>query len=143
MPAAVELDDERERLTALIALNILETERTADFDIFPGLASQLFSTPIAAISLIDKDRQWFKASVGLDVVETSRDASFCAHAILHPNEVLYVPDATQDPRFADNPLVVGDFGLRFYAGVPIIGPSGHALGALCVIDREPRNASEG
>jgi hypothetical protein len=72
MPAAMELDDERERLTALITLNILETERTADFDIFPGLASQLFSTPIAAISLIDKERQWFKASVGLDVVETSR-----------------------------------------------------------------------
>ncbi len=143
MSAAVKLDDEDKRLAALIALNILETERTADFDIFPGLASQLFSTPIAAISLIDKERQWFKASVGLDMVETSRDVSFCAHAILHPNEVLYVPDATQDPRFADNPLVVGDFGLRFYAGVPIIGPSGHALGALCVIDREPRNVSKG
>jgi diguanylate cyclase (GGDEF)-like protein len=143
MPAALEPYDEHDRLAALIALNILETERTADFDIFPGLASQLFSTPIAAISFIDKDRQWFKASVGLDGTETSRDISFCAHAILCPNEVLYVPDATQDLRFADNPLVVGDFGLRFYAGVPIIGPSGHALGALCVVDREPRHVSEG
>jgi len=143
MPAAVELNDEHKRLAALIALNILGTEHTADFDIFPALASQLFSTPIAAISLIDRERQWFKASVGLDMAETSREMSLCAHAILDPNEVLYVPDATQDPRFADNLLVVGDFGLRFYAGVPIIGPSGHALGALCVMDREPRNVSEG
>ncbi|RZA30217.1 MAG: GGDEF domain-containing protein [Proteobacteria bacterium] len=143
MPAAAEPHDEHERLAALIALNILETERTADFDVFPALASQLFSAPIAAMSLIDKDRQWFKASVGLDVMENSRDVSFCAHAILCPDEVLYVPDATQDPRFADNPQVVGDFGLRFYAGVPIIGPSGHALGTICVIDSEPRNFSEG
>ncbi len=134
--------DENARLAALIALDIIGTERTAEFDVFPTLARSLFSTPIAAISLIDEDRQWFKASVGLDVSETPRDTSFCAHAILSPTEVLCVPDATKDPRFADNPLVTGEFGLRFYAGVPIDGPSGHPLGALCVIDRKPREVSK-
>lgn len=142
MPPAQLPDDEGERLAALLALRILGTEHTTEFDIFPGLASKLFSAPISAISLIDKDRQWFKASVGLDVTQTPRDVSFCAHAILHPSEILYVPDATKDPRFADNPLVVGEFGLRFYAGAPIIGPSGHPLGAICVIDREPRDIND-
>ena len=143
MPAAPVPADENERLAALIALDIIGTERTAEFSIFPTLAKGLCSTPIAAISLVDEDRQWFKASVGLDVSETPRDISFCAHAILNPTEALYVPDATKDPRFADSPLVTGDFGLRFYAGVPITGPSGHALGALCVMDRKPRKVSKG
>lgn len=142
MPSAPLPDNEGERLAALIALRILGTECTTELDIFPGLASKLFSAPISAISLIDKDRQWFKASVGLDVTQTPRDASFCAYAILHPNEILYVPDATKDPRFADNPLVIGEFGLRFYAGAPITGPSGHPLGAICVIDREPRDIND-
>ncbi len=142
MPAAPVPDDESERLAALIALDIVGTGRTAEFDIFPILARSLFSTPIAAVSLVDDDRQWFKASVGLDVSETPRDVSFCAHAILSPTEALCVPDATKDPRFADNPLVTGEFGLRFYAGVPIIGPSGHPLGALCVIDRKPREVGQ-
>lgn len=143
MPAAPLPENENERLAALIALGIVGTERTTEFDIFPALARTLFSTPIAAVSLVEKDRQWFKASVGLDVTETDRDSSFCAHAILNPGETLCVPDATKDPRFADSPLVVGEFGLRFYAGVPIIGPGGHPLGALCVIDREPRDVSDG
>lgn len=142
MPAASVPADENQRLAALIALDIIGTEPAVEFDIFPILAKSLFSTPIAAISLIDKDRQWFKASVGLDVSETPRNASFCAHAILSPMEALCVPDATKDPRFADNPLVTGEFGLRFYAGVPITGPSGHPLGALCVIDRKPREVSK-
>ena len=142
MSAAPYSENENERLAALIALSIVETEPTTEFDIFPALARTLFSTPIAAVSLVDKDRQWFKASVGLDVTETTRDSSFCAHAILNPTETLYVRDARQDPRFADNPLVIGEFGLRFYAGAPIIGPSGHPLGALCVIDREPRDVSD-
>ena len=141
MKPAQKPDDEGERLAALIALHILGTERTTEFNIFPGLASRLFAAPIAAISLVDSDRQWFKASVGLDATETPRDQSFCAHAILSPNKILYVPDATKDPRFADNPLVVGDLGLRFYAGAPIVGPSGHPLGALCVMDRKPRDVS--
>ncbi len=142
MSAAPLSENENERLAALIALGIVGTERTAEFDIFPALARTLFSTPIAAISLVEKDRQWFKASVGLDVTETSRDSSFCAHAILKPGETLCVSDATKDPRFAGNPLVVGEFGLRFYAGAPIFGPGGHPLGALCVIDREPREVSD-
>lgn len=142
MSAAPLSENENERLAALIALNIVDTERTSEFDIFPALARTLFSTPIAAISLVAKDRQWFKASVGLDATETTRDASFCAHAILNPTETLCVPDATKDPRFADNPLVIGELGIRFYAGAPILGPSGHALGALCVFDREPRDVSE-
>jgi diguanylate cyclase (GGDEF)-like protein len=107
------------------------------------LAAQLFAVPIAAISFIDKDRQWFKASVGLDVTETPRDQSFCAHAIMNPSEVLYVPDASKDPRFADNPLVTGSMSLRFYAGAPIFGPSGHPMGTLCVIDNQPREVSSG
>ena len=142
MPEVPLSENESERLAALIALGIVGTERTAEFDIFPALARNLFSTPVAAISLVEKDRQWFKASVGLDVTETSRDSSFCAHAILKPGETLCVSDATKDPRFSGNPLVVGDFGLRFYAGAPIFGPSGHPLGALCVIDREPREVSD-
>ena len=142
MPAAPMPFDEDKRLAALIALDIIETERTAEFDIFPTLARSLFSTPIAAISLIDENRQWFKASVGLNVSETPRDVSFCAHVILSPTEALCVPDATKDPRFADNPLVTGEFGLRFYVGVPITGPSGHPLGALCVMDRKPREVSK-
>lgn len=139
-PAAMPINEDG-RLAALIALDILGTERTTEFDIFPLLAKGLFSTPIAAISLVDKDRQWFKASVGLSMSETPRDHSFCAYAILNPAETFCVPDATKDPRFVDNPLVTGDLGLRFYAGAPIMGPDGHTLGALCVIDREPRTVS--
>lgn len=139
MAAAPLPEDEDQRLASLIALRILGTERTADFDIFPGLAGQLFTAPMAAISFIDKDRQWFKASVGLEVEETPRNVSFCAHAIMQPGEVLYVPDASKDPRFADNPLVTGSMGLRFYAGAPIIGPGGHAMGTLCVMDCQPRD----
>lgn len=143
MLAALSPPDETDRLAALIALHLLDTQPTEAFDIFPALAKDLFSVPISAISLIDKDRQWFKASVGLDgITELPRETSFCAHAILNPAQTLYVPDATRDPRFADNPLVVGDFGLRFYAGAPIIGSSGHALGALCVIDRKPREMGD-
>ena len=138
MPAAAYPCDEDERLAALAALDIVDTARSAAFDIFPRLASSVFSAPIAAISLVDRDRQWMKASVGLEMSETPRESSFCAHAILAPDHVLYVPDARRDPRFADNPLVTGEFGLRSYAGCPIRGPDGHLLGALCVIDREPR-----
>lgn len=144
MPAAATPPDETERLAALIALRILDTERTEAFDVFPALAKDLFSVPVSAVSLIDRDRQWNKASIGLDgAADLPRAASLCAHAILNPTETLHVPDATKDPRFADNPVVVGDFHLRFYAGAPILGPGGHALGTLCVIDREPREVGDG
>ena len=94
------------------------------------------------VSLVDEDRQWFKSRVGLEAESTPREASFCAHAILEPDRVLTVPDATRDPRFADNPLVTGDFHLRFYAGAPLVTRTGHALGALCAIDRVPRQLDE-
>lgn len=141
MPAALSPGNEAERLAALLSLNIIGTQPTIHFDIFPELASRLFASPIAAVSLVEEHRQWFKASVGLDVSETPRDVSFCAHAILNPDEVLYVPDATKDPRFADNALVTGDFGLRFYAGAPILGPTGAVVGALCVLDRKAQAAT--
>jgi diguanylate cyclase (GGDEF)-like protein len=141
MPAASKLSNEAERLQALLALHLLDTEPTAEFDVFPALASRVFSTPIAAFSLVDKDRQWFKSSIGMPVPETPVEQSFCAHAILSPQDVLVVPDAKKDVRFVDNPLVTGPFGLRFYAGVPVLSPSGHPVGALCVIDRVPRQPS--
>ena len=138
MPAAPLLPNEGERLAALGELAILDTPRSPEFDVYPALAAKAFAAPSAAISLIDKDRQWVKASVGMDMTEIDRSVSICAHAILHRDKALYVPDATKDRRFASNPFVTAPSGLRFYAGFPIVGPSGHALGTLCVFDSQPR-----
>jgi GAF domain-containing protein len=112
MPAAPTPANEAERLAALAALGILHTEPSPDFDIFPVLASKLFNAPMAAVSFVAADTQWFKASVGLDVSETPRDESFCAYTIMDPSATMCVADATADARFADNPLVTGSFGLR-------------------------------
>ena len=142
MPAAQLAENEGDRLAALIALDLLETERGGEFEIFPTLASTMFSVPMSAVSFVEHNRQWFKASVGLSIDETPREMSFCAHAVLNPTETLYVPDATKDARFFDNQLVTGQTGVRFYAGAPIIGPSGHAIGALCVMDTVPRVATQ-
>lgn len=141
MPPAHLPPHEAARLAALESLNVLDTPATEVFDSFVRVARNLFETPIAAVSLVARDRQWFKAIHGLPVSETPRDLSFCAHAILHPAPAMVVPDATRDPRFADNALVTGDPGIRFYAGAPIRDQDGYALGALCVIDRTPRDAS--
>ena len=117
---------------------ILDTPPEAGFERVTRLASRLFEMPIALVSLVDRERQWFKSCVGLDVNSTERDAAFCAHAILK-DEVFIVPDATADPRFQDNPLVVrrSPF-IRFYAGAPLITLDGLRLGSLCVMDKVPR-----
>ncbi|MBL7254743.1 GAF domain-containing sensor histidine kinase [Paractinoplanes lichenicola] len=130
-------DNETDRLAALYALDILDSEPEQDFDDIVALASNVCGTPMSLVTLLDTDRQWFKARVGTEKTETDRDSAFCAHAVLG-RDLLVVPDATKDRRFADNPLVTGEDGIRFYAGAPLVTTDGFALGTLCVVDNEPR-----
>lgn len=134
--------DEANRLEALTAYNLLDTLPEEVYDNITRLASEICRTPISAISLIDENRQWFKSKQRIDVDETPREESFCAHAILNPNELFIVPDARLDERFFDNPSTLGHPPVVFYAGIPLINPDGLALGSLCVVDNRPRTLTD-
>ena len=128
--------DESARLAALLRYAVLDSAPEAAFDDLVAIAAAICGVPTATVSLIDEDRQWFKARHNLDLTETSRDVSFCGHAILDPDQVMVVPDASTDERFHDNPLVAAQGGIRFYAGAPLKSEDGHAVGTLCVFGGE-------
>lgn len=130
--------DEQARLETLRSLDILDTPQEERFDRLTRMAKRLFGVPIALVSLVDENRQWFKSCLGLSVSETSRDISFCGHAILGDG-LFIIPDTSVDERFADNPQVLKDPCIRFYAGCPLTAPNGHKLGTLCIKDYQPRN----
>ncbi len=132
--------NEHQRLDALERLNILDTPPEERFDHITRIAARIFDVPIALVSLVDQGRQWFKSAQGLHVRSTSRDISFCGHAILQDG-ILEITDAVDDPRFMDNPLVTADPNIRFYAGCPIRTASGLKIGTLCLIDRSPKELS--
>ena len=140
VPAALPTN-EAARLAAVRAYQILDTDPEQAYEDLVFLASVICRTPIAVLTLIDEHRQFFKAKVGLPVSETSRDVSFCAHAILETGNFV-VNDASVDPRFATNPLVTGDPKIRFYAGVPLRTPDGLALGTICALDSVPRELTD-
>ncbi|HEY1150569.1 MAG TPA: GAF domain-containing protein [Pseudoduganella sp.] len=135
-------ENEAGRIAALYAMLLLDTPREERFDRIVEFAAREFDVPIALISLIDSERQWFKAAVGMGgVCETGRDISFCGHAIMR-SDIMVVPDALADARFADNPLVSGAPHIRFYAGAPLILRNGYALGTLCLIDTRSRQLDD-
>ncbi len=131
-------DNESQRVAALHKLQILDSGPDQSYDDLVFLASMICNTPMAMVSLVDRDRQWFKSKIGISATETPRDISFCTHTIMRPSDLLIVDDATKDPRFTDSPLVTGDPEVRFYAGAPLVTHQGLALGAICVVDKQPR-----
>jgi two-component system NtrC family sensor kinase len=139
MPVAMPRTDAA-RVAALQKYEILDTDPEQSFDDLTLLASFICKTPIALISLVDENRQWFKARIGVEVSETRRDIAFCSTAI-QQSEIFVVPDALEDVRFRNNPLVISEPHIRFYAGAPLINEEGYALGTLCVVDRTPRELS--
>nr|WP_314899739.1 GAF domain-containing protein [uncultured Deefgea sp.] len=140
MHAPAQPDNEALRIETLRQFLILDTPPETRFDNLTKAAASFFRVQIAVVSLVDVNRQWFKSICGLDATETPRDISFCGHAILH-NEVMVIPDALKDERFADNPLVTGEPKIRFYAGAPLTVNNGVNIGTLCLIDRNPRQMS--
>jgi diguanylate cyclase (GGDEF)-like protein len=141
VPEAPTPPNESERIRSLHGLGVLDTPPEEQFDRLTRLARRLFDVPMAAVTLVDTDRQWFKSKVGLDIDETPRAEAFCAHAILD-DDVMVVSDATRDARFEDNPLVRNAPGIRFYAGAPVKAPDGSPLGTLCVLGHEARDFDE-
>ena len=133
---------EEERIKALGSLEILDTLPEIDFDNLTLLAAEICGTPISLVSFVDKDRQWFKSHFGLDIEETSRESSFCAHAIHNPNDIFIVEDSRLDERFHDNPLVTDGPNIVFYAGFPLVSQKGFPLGTLCVADQKPRELTK-
>ena len=131
-------ESEPARLAALLRYEILDTDSEDGYEDLLAIAAGICGTSMGSVSLVDSHRQWFKAQRGLPVSETPRDIAFCAHAILQPQEIMVVPDAHADERFHDNPLVTGTPYIRFYAGAPLIGSDGKAIGTLCVMDSAPR-----
>ena len=141
MRAPAKPADESKRLAALRALGLLDSPAEERFDRLTRVTKHALGVPIALVSLVDKDRQWFKSKQGLDATETPRDISFCGHAILG-SDIFVVPDARKDERFQDNPLVINEPRIRFYAGCPLSAPDGSRIGTLCVIDTKPRQLDE-
>ena len=141
MLAPIKPANEATRIEALHGLKVLDSAPEERFDRLTRLAKRLFNVPIALVTLVDTDRQWFKSCVGLGVSETPRNVSFCGHAILQ-DELLMVADAKQDERFYDNPLVTGEPKIRFYAGYPLTVPDGNKMGTLCLIDTKPRELDD-
>src|SRR5215472_9398386 len=131
------IQNEKQRLKVLWQYDVLDTVPEEVFDDLTELAARICEAPVAMITLVDEKRQWFKAKVGVTVNETSRDISFCSRAI-EQSDLYIIPDAAADARFAENPLVISDPKIRFYAGAPLITPDGYAIGTLCVIDKVPR-----
>lgn len=140
-PAPV-LKNEAERLEALKAYEILDSAPEKEFDDISKIASQICGTPISLITLIDEERQWFKSTHGIELTDTPRTIAFCAHAIADPENMLVVNDTTKDERFVDNPFVIGDPPVMYYAGAPLVTSEGYALGTICVIDNEPRELNQ-
>ena len=133
---------EAARQRALDLYRVVDTLPEAAYDDIVRIAATVCDVPIALVSLIDRNRQWFKARIGLDVRETARDEAVCDHALQQPDALLEVEDLARDPRFAQYPAVVGDSGVRFYAGMPLVTPGGAAIGTVCVVDRKPRVLSD-
>ncbi|HEY9018140.1 GAF domain-containing protein, partial [Thiomicrospira sp.] len=141
MQAPIIPDYEPERLISLYNLGLLDSQPEERFDRITRLAKSYFDFPIVLISLVDKDRQWFKSTIGIEATELPRDTSFCGHAILQ-EAVFRIPDARLDPRFADNPFVVGAPHIRAYYGIPLRAPDGFRVGTLCLVDHKPRHLSD-